>query len=139
VVNLKFQIFVKDVWKEYTGWPLNDMEGQYKFMVKHVQLWKVAFHSTSPKWIHSVYLAAVAAYYARYIPLVMLYTFMINYDYFTLITIHLLRISIIIILYCFVKQQQLLDLTSLEKFTLEFQTSKYQLMINKSTVVVMCI
>ncbi|AES91656.1 monogalactosyldiacylglycerol synthase [Medicago truncatula] len=62
---LKFQIFVKDVWKEYTGWPLNDMEGQYKFMVKHVQLWKVAFHSTSPKWIHSVYLAAVAAYYAR--------------------------------------------------------------------------
>lgn len=73
MVILKFQIFVKDVWKEYTGWPLNDMEGQYKFMVKHVQLWKVAFHSTSPKWIHSVYLAAVAAYYARYIPLVMLF------------------------------------------------------------------
>ncbi|GJU81145.1 potassium channel AKT2/3 [Tanacetum coccineum] len=30
------EIFVKDVWKEYTGWPLNDMENQYKFMVKHV-------------------------------------------------------------------------------------------------------
>jgi len=42
-----------------------------------------------------------------------------------------------IILYCFAKQQQLLDLTSLEKFTLEFQTSKYQLMINKWTVDVM--
>ena len=41
------------------------MEGQYKFMVKHVQLWNVAFHSTSPRWIHSVYLAAIAAYYAR--------------------------------------------------------------------------
>lgn len=61
------QIFVKDVWKEYTGWPLNNMESQYKFMVKHVQLWKVAFHSTSPRWIHSLYLAAVAAYYAKYI------------------------------------------------------------------------
>jgi len=56
---------VKDVWKEYTGWPLNDMERSYKFMVKHVQLWKVAFHSTSPKWIHSCYLAAIAAYYAK--------------------------------------------------------------------------
>ncbi|CAN0918568.1 Monogalactosyldiacylglycerol synthase 2, chloroplastic [Linum grandiflorum] len=41
------------------------MERQYKFMVKHVQLWKVAFHSTSPKWIHSCYLAAIAAYYAK--------------------------------------------------------------------------
>lgn len=61
----EYRIFVKDVWKEYTGWPLNDMENQYKFMVKHVQLWKVAFHSTSPKWIHSCYLAAIAAYYAK--------------------------------------------------------------------------
>ncbi|KAF9601692.1 hypothetical protein IFM89_022112 [Coptis chinensis] len=58
-------IFVKDVWKEYTGWPLNDMESQYKFMVKHVQLWKVAFHSTSPRWIHCAYLAALAAFYAK--------------------------------------------------------------------------
>lgn len=49
---------------------------------------------------------------------VMLYTFMINYDSFTLLTIHLLIISIIIILYCFFKQQQLFDLTSLEKFIL---------------------
>ncbi|KAL6519098.1 Monogalactosyldiacylglycerol synthase 2, chloroplastic [Orobanche gracilis] len=61
----EYRIFVKDVWKEYTGWPLNDMEGQYKFMVKHVQLWKVAFHGTSPKWIHSLYLAAIAAFYAK--------------------------------------------------------------------------
>ncbi|CAN1159327.1 Monogalactosyldiacylglycerol synthase 2, chloroplastic [Linum perenne] len=61
----EYRVIVKDVWKEYTGWPLNDMERQYKFMVKHVQLWKVAFHSTSPKWIHSCYLAAIAAYYAK--------------------------------------------------------------------------
>jgi 1,2-diacylglycerol 3-beta-galactosyltransferase len=61
----KYRVIVKDVWKEYTGWPLNDMERSYKFMVKHVQLWKVAFHSTSPKWIHSCYLAAIAAYYAK--------------------------------------------------------------------------
>lgn len=60
------QVIVKDVWKEYTGWPLNDMEGQYKFMVKHVQLWKFAFHGTSPRWIHSIYLAAIAAFYAKY-------------------------------------------------------------------------
>ncbi|KAF9590215.1 hypothetical protein IFM89_031870 [Coptis chinensis] len=60
-------IFVKDVWKEYNlGWPLNDMESQYKFMVKHVQLWKVAFHSTSPRWIHCAYLYfALAAFYAK--------------------------------------------------------------------------
>ncbi|KAG2280011.1 hypothetical protein Bca52824_051231 [Brassica carinata] len=61
----KYRIIVKDVWKEYTGWPLNDMESSYKFMVKHVQLWKVAFHTTSPKWVHSCYLAAIAAYYAK--------------------------------------------------------------------------
>ncbi|KAL5786351.1 hypothetical protein ACOSQ2_008743 [Xanthoceras sorbifolium] len=61
----EYQIFVKDVWKEYTGWPLNDMERSYKFMVKHVQLWKVAFHSTYPRWVHSCYLAAIAAYYAK--------------------------------------------------------------------------
>ncbi|XP_047948587.1 monogalactosyldiacylglycerol synthase 2, chloroplastic-like [Salvia hispanica] len=61
----QYRVFIKDVWKEYTGWPLNDMERQYKFMVKHVQLWSLAFHSTSPKWIHSVYLAAIAAFYAK--------------------------------------------------------------------------
>ncbi|CAK9153187.1 unnamed protein product [Ilex paraguariensis] len=61
----EYRIFVKDVWKEYTGWPLNDMERQYKFMVKHVQLWNLTFHSTSPRWIHSVYLAAIAAFYAK--------------------------------------------------------------------------
>ncbi|XVF48013.1 hypothetical protein PTKIN_Ptkin03bG0156200 [Pterospermum kingtungense] len=61
----EYRVFVKDVWKEYTGWPLNNMEKSYKFMVKHVQLWKVAFHSTSPRWIHSCYLAAIAAYYAK--------------------------------------------------------------------------
>ncbi|MED6205154.1 Monogalactosyldiacylglycerol synthase 2, chloroplastic [Stylosanthes scabra] len=61
----EYRVFIKDVWKEYTGWPLNDMEGQYKFMVKHVQLWNLTFHSTSPRWIHSAYLAAIAAYYAR--------------------------------------------------------------------------
>ncbi|KAI4379510.1 hypothetical protein MLD38_005793 [Melastoma candidum] len=61
----EYRIFVKDVWKEYTGWPLNNMDKSYKFMVKHVQLWNVAFHSTQPRWIHSVYLAAIAAYYAK--------------------------------------------------------------------------
>jgi 1,2-diacylglycerol 3-beta-galactosyltransferase len=61
----EYRIFVKDVWKEYTGWPLNNMERQYKYMVKHVQLWNVAFHSTSPRWIHGVYLAAIAAFYAK--------------------------------------------------------------------------
>ncbi|KAE8713943.1 putative monogalactosyldiacylglycerol synthase 2 [Hibiscus syriacus] len=61
----EYRIYVKDVWKEYTGWPLNDMERSYKFMVKHVQLWKVAFHGTSPRWIHSSYLAAIASYYAN--------------------------------------------------------------------------
>ncbi|KAH7854792.1 hypothetical protein Vadar_017860 [Vaccinium darrowii] len=61
----EYRVFIKDVWKEYTGWPLNDMERSYKFMIKHVQLWKVAFHSTSPRWIHSFYLAAMAAYYTK--------------------------------------------------------------------------
>ncbi|XP_051152609.1 monogalactosyldiacylglycerol synthase 2, chloroplastic-like [Andrographis paniculata] len=61
----QYRILFKDVWKEYTGWPLNDMEGQYKFMVKHVQLWRFAFHGTSPRWIHSLYFAAIAAFYAK--------------------------------------------------------------------------
>ncbi|XP_044470878.1 monogalactosyldiacylglycerol synthase 2, chloroplastic [Mangifera indica] len=61
----EYRIFVKDVWKECAGWPLNDMERSYKFMVKHGQLWNVAFHSTSPRWIHGCYLAAMAAYYAK--------------------------------------------------------------------------
>ncbi|GJT93487.1 monogalactosyldiacylglycerol synthase 2, chloroplastic-like protein [Tanacetum coccineum] len=49
------------------GWPLNDMKNQYKFMVKHVQLWSLAFHETYPRWIHGVYLAAIAAFYAKYV------------------------------------------------------------------------
>lgn len=61
------QIFVKDVWKEHAGWPLNDMERQYKFMVKHGQLWKFAFHGSSPRWVHGSYLAAIAAFYAKYV------------------------------------------------------------------------
>ncbi|KAG0470299.1 hypothetical protein HPP92_016999 [Vanilla planifolia] len=61
----EYKVFVKDVCKEHAGWPLNDMERSYKFMVKHVQLWKVAFHSTSPRWIHCFYLAAIAAFYAK--------------------------------------------------------------------------
>ncbi|KAL0299999.1 UNVERIFIED_CONTAM: Monogalactosyldiacylglycerol synthase 2, chloroplastic [Sesamum angustifolium] len=56
-------------------WPLNDMEGQYKFMVKHVQLWKFAFHGTSPRWIHSAYLAAIAAFYAKYVRPFLLFPF----------------------------------------------------------------
>lgn len=59
------QVFVKDLAKEYGGWPLNDMERSYKFMIKHVQLWKVAFHGTSPRWVHCFYLAALAAIYAK--------------------------------------------------------------------------
>jgi hypothetical protein len=42
------------------------MESSYKFMVKHVQLWKVAFHTTSPRWVHCFYLAALASFYAKY-------------------------------------------------------------------------
>ena len=60
------QVFVKDLCKDHAGWPLNNMESSYKFMVKHVQLWKVAFHGTSPRWVHNFYLAALASFYAKY-------------------------------------------------------------------------
>ena len=59
-------MFVTDLGKEYGGWPLNDMERSYKFMIRHVRLWKVAFHGTSPRWVHGMYLAALAYYYAKY-------------------------------------------------------------------------
>ncbi|XP_010928301.1 probable monogalactosyldiacylglycerol synthase 3, chloroplastic [Elaeis guineensis] len=61
----EYRVFVKDLGKEHAGWPLNDMERAYKFMLKHVSLWKVAFHSTYPRWVHCSYLAALAALYAR--------------------------------------------------------------------------
>ncbi|PKA62442.1 putative monogalactosyldiacylglycerol synthase 3, chloroplastic [Apostasia shenzhenica] len=61
----EYRVFVKDLCKEHAGWPLNDMERSYKFMLRHSQLWKVAFHGTSPRWIHSVYLAGLAAFYAK--------------------------------------------------------------------------
>nr|CAD1825806.1 unnamed protein product [Ananas comosus var. bracteatus] len=61
----EYKVFVKDLCKDHAGWPLNDMERSYKFMVKHVQLWKVAFHSTSPRWVHCFYLTALAAFYAK--------------------------------------------------------------------------
>ncbi|KAJ4755040.1 Processive diacylglycerol beta-glucosyltransferase [Rhynchospora pubera] len=61
----EYRVFVKDLAKEYGGWPLNDMERSYKFMIKHVQLWKVAFHGTSPRWVHCLYLATLAAIYAK--------------------------------------------------------------------------
>jgi hypothetical protein len=32
-----WQVFVKDLCKDHAGWPLNNMESSYKFMVKHVQ------------------------------------------------------------------------------------------------------
>ncbi len=59
-------MFVRDLGKEYGGWPLNDMERSYKFMIRHVRLWKVAFHGTSPRWVHGMYLAALAYFYAKY-------------------------------------------------------------------------
>ncbi|KAF8689935.1 hypothetical protein HU200_041570 [Digitaria exilis] len=61
----EYRVFVKDLCKDHAGWPLNNMESSYKFMVRHVQLWKVAFHTTSPKWVHSFYLAALASFYAK--------------------------------------------------------------------------
>ncbi|XP_008793953.2 probable monogalactosyldiacylglycerol synthase 3, chloroplastic [Phoenix dactylifera] len=61
----EYRVFVKDLFKEHAGWPLTNMERSYKFMVKHVQLWKVAFHSTSPRWVHCLYLASLAAFYAK--------------------------------------------------------------------------
>lgn len=60
-----YRVFVKDLCKDHAGWPLNNMESSYKFMVKHVQLWKVAFHGTSPRWVHNFYLAALASFYAK--------------------------------------------------------------------------
>jgi 1,2-diacylglycerol 3-beta-galactosyltransferase len=60
-----YRVFVKDLCKDHAGWPLNNMENSYKFMVKHVQLWKVAFHGTSPRWVHNFYLAALASFYAK--------------------------------------------------------------------------
>lgn len=68
-LRLLVQVSVKDVCKEHAGWPVNNMERSYKFMLRHVQLWKVAFHSTSPRWVHCVYLAAIAAFYAKYVSL----------------------------------------------------------------------
>jgi len=65
VIICACQVFVQDLCKDHAGWPLNNMESSYKFMVKHVQLWKVAFHSTSPRWVHCFYLAALASFYAK--------------------------------------------------------------------------
>nr|BAJ87632.1 predicted protein [Hordeum vulgare subsp. vulgare] len=60
-----YQVFVRDLGKEYGGWPLNDMERSYKFMIRHVRLWKMAFHGTSPRWVHGMYLTALAYLYAN--------------------------------------------------------------------------
>ncbi|PAN34367.1 hypothetical protein PAHAL_6G087700 [Panicum hallii] len=60
-----YQVFVRDLGKEYGGWPLNDMERSYKFMIRHVRLWKVAFHGTSPPWVHGIYLTVLAYFYAN--------------------------------------------------------------------------
>lgn len=60
-----YRVFVKDLCKEHAGWPVNNMERSYKFMVKHVSLWKMAFHGTSPRWVHCLYLAAIAACYTK--------------------------------------------------------------------------
>ncbi|KAG0503410.1 hypothetical protein HPP92_003482 [Vanilla planifolia] len=61
----EYRVLVKDLCKEHAGWPLNNMERSYKFLLRHSQLWKVAFHSTSPRWVHSIYLAGLAAFYAK--------------------------------------------------------------------------
>ncbi|WOK92628.1 hypothetical protein Cni_G01319 [Canna indica] len=61
----EYRVFVKDLGKEHAGWPLNNMDKTYKFLIKHVRLWKMAFHGTSPRWVHCLYLAALAYFYAR--------------------------------------------------------------------------
>ncbi|CAM0942772.1 unnamed protein product [Alopecurus aequalis] len=63
--RIEFGDDYRDLCKDHAGWPLNNMESSYKFMVKHVQLWKVAFHGTSPRWVHNFYLAALASFYAK--------------------------------------------------------------------------
>ncbi|XP_074564972.1 putative monogalactosyldiacylglycerol synthase 3, chloroplastic [Curcuma longa] len=74
--SLPSMVFVKDLFMEHAGWPLNNMESSYKFMVKHVQLWRMAFHGTSPRWIPNLYLAAIASFYTKYGAL--LYSFISN-------------------------------------------------------------
>lgn len=60
-----FQVSIVDAWKEHTPYPFNQLPKSYSFLVKHESLWKIAFYSTKPRFVHQPQMAATSALVAR--------------------------------------------------------------------------
>ncbi|KAG6542394.1 hypothetical protein Mapa_016223 [Marchantia paleacea] len=61
----EFEVTVCDLWKEHTPWPFNQVPKTYSFMVKHETLWKLAYHTTAPRFVHQSQMAATSTFIAR--------------------------------------------------------------------------
>jgi len=46
-------------------YPFNQLPKSYSFLVKHESLWRMAFHSTKPRFVHQPQMAATSAFVAR--------------------------------------------------------------------------
>ncbi|CAM6085207.1 unnamed protein product [Calypogeia fissa] len=61
----EYKVSIIDLWQDYTPWPFNQVPKTYSFMVKHEALWKLAYHSTAPRFIHQSQMAATSTFIAR--------------------------------------------------------------------------
>ncbi|KAL2643140.1 hypothetical protein R1flu_010727 [Riccia fluitans] len=63
--GVEYDVTVIDLWKDHTPWPFNQVPKTYSFMVKHETLWKLAYHTTAPRFIHQSQMAATSTFIAR--------------------------------------------------------------------------
>lgn len=61
----EYKVTIIDLWQDYTPWPFNQVPKTYSFMVKHEALWKLAYHSTAPRFVHQSQMAATSTFIAR--------------------------------------------------------------------------
>lgn len=61
------QVLIADIWKEHTPAPFSSLPDTYSFMVKHGMLWRMAYHSIQPRFIHTPYFNIMHAFVSRHL------------------------------------------------------------------------
>eukprot|EP00240_Pyramimonas_obovata_P005578 CAMPEP_0118934208 /NCGR_PEP_ID=MMETSP1169-20130426/13697_1 /TAXON_ID=36882 /ORGANISM="Pyramimonas obovata, Strain CCMP722" /LENGTH=341 /DNA_ID=CAMNT_0006877085 /DNA_START=146 /DNA_END=1168 /DNA_ORIENTATION=- len=58
----KFKVYIVDMWKHHTRWPVCTFGDSYNFMVKHPWMWRFQFRATEPGFVNKPLLGAASAY-----------------------------------------------------------------------------
>lgn len=61
----KYEVFIVDIWKKHTRWPISVWGDSYNFMVKYPWIWRINYRFSEPRFINEPFLAACAAYCKR--------------------------------------------------------------------------